>query len=232
MQLNHYESTLNMINAWARYMYIKRPGIVCPRDDLLTFDPRASSTKLSLDMTLQGIFVMLVSLCVDNDGYWTQHYLLRFDIKIRTDTFGLGPRLDNKPQIVLIHIYIIKYPNWCFNSSPPGAAHMRPWIGSGNGLSPVRRQAVTELTLTYCQSGPYGTNLSAIWIEIQTFSFIKNASDIIICEMKAICYTRTASSQSHDYFPNAHWACYISNLNNSLKASFDIAKWTSSEFVY
>ena len=44
-------------------------------------------------------------------------------------------------------------------------------IGSGNALSPVRRQAIIdEDSLSI---GPLGTNFSAIWIAIVTFSVKK-----------------------------------------------------------
>ena len=42
-------------------------------------------------------------------------------------------------------------------------------IGSDNGLSPARHQAISESMLDYCY--PLGTNFSEILIEILTFSF-------------------------------------------------------------
>ena len=74
-----------------------------------------------------------------------------------------------------------------FNSSPSSDAYMLQWIGSGNGLSPGRRQAFkTEPMLAYCQLDPFGTNFNEILIKIQNFSFTKNASENIVCEMAAI----------------------------------------------
>ena len=46
-------------------------------------------------------------------------------------------------------------------------------IGSGNGLSPVRRQAITWTNADLLLIGPFGTNFNEIRIEIQNFSFTK-----------------------------------------------------------
>ena len=46
-------------------------------------------------------------------------------------------------------------------------------IGSGNGLSPGRRQAITWTNVGILSIGPLGTNFSEMLIEIHTFSFKK-----------------------------------------------------------
>ena len=46
-------------------------------------------------------------------------------------------------------------------------------IGSDNGLSPSRRQAIIWTNAGLLLIGPLGTNLSEILIEIYTFSFKK-----------------------------------------------------------
>ena len=46
-------------------------------------------------------------------------------------------------------------------------------IGSGNGLSPVRRQAITGTSARLLSIGPLGTEFTEIQIEILTFSFKK-----------------------------------------------------------
>ena len=46
-------------------------------------------------------------------------------------------------------------------------------IGSDNGLSPGRRQAITWTNVGILLIGPLGTNLSEMLIEIHTFSFNK-----------------------------------------------------------
>ena len=46
-------------------------------------------------------------------------------------------------------------------------------IGSDNGLSPGRCQAITWANVGILLIGPLGTNFSEIWVEIHTFSFKK-----------------------------------------------------------
>ena len=46
-------------------------------------------------------------------------------------------------------------------------------IGSGNGLSHVRHQAISWNNADLLSIGPPGTNLIEIWIKIQSFSFMK-----------------------------------------------------------
>ena len=46
-------------------------------------------------------------------------------------------------------------------------------IGSDNGLSPGRRQAIIWTNVELLLIGPLGTNFSEMWIEIHTFSFKK-----------------------------------------------------------
>ena len=60
-------------------------------------------------------------------------------------------------------------------------------IGSDNGLSPVRRQAIIWTIAGILLIGPLGTNFSEILIGIQTFSFRENAFGNVVCEMASIC---------------------------------------------
>ena len=46
-------------------------------------------------------------------------------------------------------------------------------IGSGNGLAPVRRQAITWTNDDLLLFRPFRRNFSEIWIKIQNFSFKK-----------------------------------------------------------
>ena len=46
-------------------------------------------------------------------------------------------------------------------------------IGSGNGLSPVRGQAIIRNNADLLSIGPLGTNFSEIRMKIQNFSFMK-----------------------------------------------------------
>ena len=64
--------------------------------------------------------------------------------------------------------YGITRPQWV-NSSPPSAAYMHQWTestldGSGNGLLPVRCQAITWTNASLLSIGPFETNFSEIWI--------------------------------------------------------------------
>ena len=59
-------------------------------------------------------------------------------------------------------------------------------IGSDNGLSTGRRQAIIWTTAGILLIGPLGTNFSEILIEILTFSFVKTASESVVCETMAI----------------------------------------------
>ena len=59
-------------------------------------------------------------------------------------------------------------------------------IGSDNGLSPDRRQAIIW-TNGILSIEPLGTNLSEIWIEIQTFSFQKRRLNMSSAKCRPFC---------------------------------------------
>ena len=59
-------------------------------------------------------------------------------------------------------------------------------IGSDNGLSPDRRQAIIWTSAGILLIGPLGTNFSKISIEILTYSLKKKVFENIVCEMAAI----------------------------------------------
>ena len=80
----------------------------------------------------------------------------------------------------------------CVNASHLSAAYV-PWVnwvnaGSGNGLSPVRRQGITWTNADLLSLRLLGTNFGEVWFEIQNVSFIKChvRSKNAICEMAAI----------------------------------------------
>ena len=58
--------------------------------------------------------------------------------------------------------------------------------GPDNGLSPGRRQAIIWTNAGILLIWPLGTNFSEILIEINTFSFTKNAFENVVCEMPSI----------------------------------------------
>ena len=60
-------------------------------------------------------------------------------------------------------------------------------IGSDNGLSPGRRQAITWTNVGILLIGPMGTNFSEMLIEIHTFSF-----ENVVWKMAAIVFYREA----------------------------------------
>ena len=60
-------------------------------------------------------------------------------------------------------------------------------IGSDNGLSPGRRQAIIWTIAGILLIGPLGTNFSEILIDIQTFFIHENAFENVVCEMASIC---------------------------------------------
>ena len=60
-------------------------------------------------------------------------------------------------------------------------------IGSDNGLSPGRHQAIIWTNAGILLIGPLGTNFSEIQIGIQTFSYMKmHLKEIVVCDMASI----------------------------------------------
>ena len=59
-------------------------------------------------------------------------------------------------------------------------------IGSDNGLSPGRHQAITWTKAVSLLIWPLGTNFSEILIEIQNIFVQENAFENVVCEMSAI----------------------------------------------
>ena len=73
-------------------------------------------------------------------------------------------------------------------------------IGSGNGLSPGRYQAIIWTNTGTFLIGRLETNFSQILIEITTVSFLKNAFENIVCKMTTIFFlglNRFKSYTSH-----------------------------------
>ena len=60
-------------------------------------------------------------------------------------------------------------------------------IGSDNGLSPGRRQAITLTNAVILLIGPLGTNFSEILIEISTFSFKKMRLKVSSAKWRPFC---------------------------------------------
>ena len=90
-------------------------------------------------------------------------------------------------------------------------------IGPGNGLSPVRLQAITWTNADLLSIVPFVTNCGEIWIEIQNISFTKDVFEKVVAEITVIlsrgggdwkCNQRTAN---HQLTPKA----YISDGSNN-----------------
>ena len=60
-------------------------------------------------------------------------------------------------------------------------------IGSDNGLSPIRRQAIIETNARLLSDGPLGTHSSEISIKIQFFSFTKMHLKISSVKCRPFC---------------------------------------------
>ena len=60
-------------------------------------------------------------------------------------------------------------------------------IGSDNGLSPGRRQAIIWTNAGILLIGPLGTNFSEILIGISNIFIQENAFENVVCELASIC---------------------------------------------
>ena len=84
-------------------------------------------------------------------------------------------------------------------------------IGSDNGSSSGRRQAIIWINAGILLVGPLGTNFSEIVIEFQTFSFKKMHLKKSICEMAAILYRpQYVKSIIASTLTEAQMPCYMS----------------------
>ena len=86
------------------------------------------------------------------------------------------------------------------------ASVSRVSIGSDNGLSLIRRQAIIEANAGLFSLGPVGTNFSEIKLFIH-----ENADEIIVCEMAAIL-SRRRWVNGYTHIICATWYDYCSIL--------------------
>ena len=82
-------------------------------------------------------------------------------------------------------------------------------IGSDNGLSPARRQAIIYTNAWILLIGPFGTNFSEILIGIQTFSFTKTHLKMSSAKWRAFCLglnvlTKSTSKLGHGSLIASH----------------------------
>ena len=96
-----------------------------------------------------------------------------------TIVYALELRVALKQGCIYVHI---------INSSPPSAAYMRQWIGSDNGLSPIRREAIILTNAVLLSIRPLRTNFSEILIKIQNLSFTKMHQKILSAKWRPFCH--------------------------------------------
>ena len=78
-------------------------------------------------------------------------------------------------------------------------------IGSDNGLSPGRRQAIIWTNAGILLIGPLGTNFSEILIGIQTFSFKKMHLKMASAKWRPSCLVLNVLSQGNPFVFPAWW---------------------------
>ena len=93
-------------------------------------------------------------------------------------------------------------------------------VGSDNGLSPDRRQAIIWTNAGLLLIGPLGTNFSEILIEILTFSFKKMRLKVSSAKRRPFCLGLLVVNSSDGCSPGTHltsnlWA-HNSNLVKTL----------------
>ena len=106
----------------------------------------------------------------------------------------------NVPKMLNVSLLVINYTNWSIASSLYFNRGLTHWgrvtqicvsnlttIGSVNGLSPGRRQAITWTNAGILLIGPLGTNFSEILIEIPTFSFTKMRLKVSSAKWRPFC---------------------------------------------
>ena len=93
-------------------------------------------------------------------------------------------------------------------------------IGSDNGLSPGRRQAIIWTIAGILLIGPLGTNFSEIFIGIQTFSFKKMHLKMSSAKWRPFVSASIKSIHGSTY-------CYHSNAT-----SIEIAVWLPMDARY
>ena len=78
-------------------------------------------------------------------------------------------------------------------------------IGSDNGLSPDRRQAIIWTNAGILLIGPLGTNFSEILIEILTFSFKKMRLKVSSAKRRPFCLGLNVLTRCHTGFNKGHY---------------------------
>ena len=93
-------------------------------------------------------------------------------------------------------------------------------IGSDNGLSPGRRQAITWTNVGILLIGPLGTNFNETSIEIHTFSFKKIHLKLSSGKWRPFCLgLNVLSYDSHIIYILNGWSCVSHNSNCPMHSS-------------
>ena len=85
-------------------------------------------------------------------------------------------------------------------------------IGSDNGLSPVRRQAIIWTNAVILLTGPWGTSFSEIWTVIQTFSFKKMHLKMSSGKRRPFCLSLNVLTQlKTNLWPHQQQSSFVNN---------------------
>ena len=98
-------------------------------------------------------------------------------------------------------------------------------IGSDDGLSPGRRQAIIWTNAGILLIGPLGTNFSEIIVGIQTFSFRKNALENVVCVIASISSRpQWVKTGRHETGGSNH--CIVLKFDGCLGSNVFETSWT------
>ena len=107
-----------------------------------------------------------------------------YDVTVNKNMFDLsGPDLASLAPPYFPQIFTIFISPECLIY----ASLNQVSLGSGNGFSPVRRQAITWTNADLLSIRPSGINFNENWIEIQSFSFMKMSSKISSAKSRPFC---------------------------------------------
>ena len=101
-------------------------------------------------------------------------------------------------------------------------------IGSDNGLSPGRRQAIIGTNAGILLIGPLGTNFSEILIEIHTFSFKKMHLKMLSGKWRPFCLGLNLLKQWLLIICDTHWNTSEKYLTEYVK---DLSRKVTETFV-
>ena len=136
---------------------------------------------------LEPTLVQVMAWCLTAPSHYLSHCLPIF-----LSSYGIT-RSSELSHLPYCHIY---------------ASVNQVSIGSDNGLSPIRRQAIIETNAEILSTGLTRTNSSEILIKIQNFSFTKMSLKISSAKWRPICPGRDEfeASPMLTYLTQVYWA--------------------------